>query len=304
MTRFESYEALCRAQIPNASAWRILLGALIVIALWVTGSVILLVGLELLGIRVLSPNGFALGEPMPIVLFLLSFGVVHLALVLVVLLFHRGQIGWILSLRTPWPTRHVPVGAAVVGVIFAAALALTWGIMPPEAQLAPSTWIIWVVPTLLALVIQCSAEEAFFRGYLQGLLAARFGTYWVWLVLPAALFGAAHYNAGSYPGNDGLIALSAALMGLVVGDVTARTGSILAAIGVHLGNNAIGVLLVATPGPLDGLALARADIDPSDTETMRLAILLNIAMIVAGYIGWRIWIARQPGLPTDDDVFK
>ncbi len=45
-----------------------------------------------------------------------------------------------------------------------------------------------------ACLIQTGAEELVFRGYLQQQLAARFASPLIWMVLPALIFGAVHYD--------------------------------------------------------------------------------------------------------------
>ena len=74
---------------------------------------------------------------------------------------------------------------------------------------------------------------------------------------PALLFGFAHY-VPSFP----LIAaltyvLIATMFGILAADLTIRTGSLGAAWGFHLANNALAVLIIAPTGSVSGLALWR-----------------------------------------------
>ncbi|WP_338153259.1 CPBP family intramembrane glutamic endopeptidase [Pseudophaeobacter leonis] len=57
-------------------------------------------------------------------------------------------------------------------------------------------WLGLLPLSLLAVLVQVSAEEVVFRGYLQQALAARFKSPVIWLVAPSALFGLAHYMPG------------------------------------------------------------------------------------------------------------
>jgi len=84
-------------------------------------------------------------------------------------------------------------------------------------------------------------EELFFRGYLLTRLAERWRP-WVAVAVTAALFGLAHM--------DVLHSSFALLVGVLLGWVSLRTGSIRATIVAHAVNNAVGVLAMAlSSGP-------------------------------------------------------
>ena len=114
----------------------------------------------------------------------------------------------------------------------------------------------WLPLALPAILVQTAAEELAFRGYLMQGLAARFRSPLVWWLLPALLFGAAALEPGRVrrrtPGSSCSPPPS---IGLVLADVTARTGNLSAAIGLHFANNVIALLVVALPSPLAGLSL-------------------------------------------------
>ncbi len=117
------------------------------------------------------------------------------------------------------------------------------------------TWVLLLAPALIAIFIQVSAEELLFRGYLQSQLAATARSPIVWLGLPALLFGLLHsWNTDDPQGALIYIAITFVL-GLMLGDLTARTGTLGPAIAIHLVNNAMGILILGNEGLLDGLAL-------------------------------------------------
>ena len=103
--------------------------------------------------------------------------------------------------------------------------------------------------------MQSAAEELAFRGFLMQSLAARFRSPVVWWLLPALLFGALHWNPAELGANAGLGVLASTVVGLALADVTARTGNLSAAIGLHFANNVMAMLVVALPSPVSGLAL-------------------------------------------------
>ena len=78
----------------------------------------------------------------------------------------------------------------------------------------------------------------------------------VWLLLPSILFGAAHLPNGETLTDGALWAVWAGFLGLACADLTARTGSIGAAVGLHLANNLFAMVVIAEPGmPGSGVAL-------------------------------------------------
>lgn len=87
---------------------------------------------------------------------------------------------------------------------------------------------------LLAMaLLPAVAEELLFRGFLLGRIASQFGAT-VGLVLSALLFGAVHLDVAQ--------GLAAGVLGLYLGGVRLRTGSVHAPILCHAGNNAVAVL--------------------------------------------------------------
>lgn len=122
----------------------------------------------------------------------------------------------------------------------------------------------WLPFALAGLLVQTGTEELVFRGYLQQHLAARFRSRWVWMVGPSVLFGLAHYSVQQYGALSWLVVAFTGLFGLVAADLTARTGNLGAAVGLHFANNVSAVLLLGMAGNIDQLALFTAVVDASD----------------------------------------
>jgi membrane protease YdiL (CAAX protease family) len=116
---------------------------------------------------------------------------------------------------------------------------------------------------LVGVLIQTGAEEVLFRGYLQQQLAARFSSPMIWMVLPSALFAALHYQPEVMGDNTWLMMGAVFVFALLAADLTAVTGTIGAAWAMHFVNNALAILVMATDGPLSGLALYIAPISPA-----------------------------------------
>ena len=114
-------------------------------------------------------------------------------------------------------------------------------------------------------------------------LAARFHSRWVWWVLPAVLFGALHYNPLVYGDNTWLVIISAVLSGLIFGDITARSGDLSIALGLHFANNLTVILLLGVPGQLSSLSFYLQKLNVRDVDVMRLEILTSAGVMLAVY---------------------
>ncbi|MCK5772339.1 MAG: CPBP family intramembrane metalloprotease [Thermoplasmata archaeon] len=101
-----------------------------------------------------------------------------------------------------------------------------------------------VGPQIGALIISVSllaplSEEIFFRGYLFGALEKKLGGNPA-ILITAVIFGLAHFNL--------VLFIPIFLMGLVLGWMRERTGSILPSILVHSMNNTLAIVWVMSAG--------------------------------------------------------
>lgn len=133
-----------------------------------------------------------------------------------------------------------------------------------NAAMARSRWLALLPISLAAVMVQAATEEVFFRGYLQQQFAARFPDLPLWLVVPSLLFALLHMGAGGTGANAMLFGIWAAAFGLAAADLTARTGAIGAALGLHAANNIAAVLFVSLAGPGSGLALYHIPLQADD----------------------------------------
>ena len=117
-------------------------------------------------------------------------------------------------------------------------------------------WLAVVPIAAVAILVQSSAEELIFRGYMMQELFARFRSRAVWMGVPALLFGAVHFVNGTSAADGLFYAIWATALGLACGDLVARTGSMGAAIGLHWVNNIFAMLFFGTEDAVDsGYAL-------------------------------------------------
>ncbi len=122
----------------------------------------------------------------------------------------------------------------------------------------------WIVPAVLGILLQTATEEALFRGYLLQQLAVKSRSPLVWMGIPALMFAALHYDPGSDLVDKLWTGGLAFAFSLAAADLTARTGTIGPAIGLHAATNLSGVLLVGLYGRMDGLAAWNLVLNPFD----------------------------------------
>ena len=186
-----------------------------------------------------------------------SFGVAAAGFVILLQLLH-GRGFWSLIGPAAAAKRDLTNVAVLVGFWL-----LVLEVFPPwidTADLAMvrnfGVWLALIPMALVVLLIQVGTEEMFFRGYLQQQLACLSSSRWAWMVLPSLMFGGLHYWNGNGAADGTIWAIWAATLGIACADLTARTGNLGAAIGLHLANNAFALLIVAVEGwPASGVAL-------------------------------------------------
>ncbi|MEX5730091.1 membrane protease YdiL (CAAX protease family) [Rhodovulum iodosum] len=176
---------------------------------------------------------------------------------------------------------------AALGVLYAGLGVLLPTDVEVYRNVTFGTWLTLLPLALPALLVQTSAEELLFRGYLQQQLAARFNRRVVWMGVPAALFAVGHYMPETAGENAKYLALWAGLFSLCAADLTARTGTLGAAIGLHFANNVLAVLVTSLPGAASGLSLYTYAFSAS-SEAMQPLIAIDFAVIGLSWLTCRV----------------
>ena len=294
-SRYAPLAAFADAARPRAEIWRTLLG-LGLVALGYLGAVL---GFFHLMLAVLEPqigawaaarfvDGFGAGRTAPgLTLLLWSFLLLLLPVLVVLRLLHRRSLSSAIG-----PPRRalrdavrvaLPLGLLAVAMMPFAVLSEAAGRRHDLAS-----WLMWLPVALPGLMLQVTTEEVLFRGYLQQQLAARFRSPLAWMVLPSALFALLHFAPGSFGGNAVLIAVWAGLFGLLAADLTARTGTIGAAVGLHLATNFSAIFLVGLWGQLDGLALWNIVVNTRDLGTLLPLLVVDVLALVVSWLVARV----------------
>ncbi|MGB7318521.1 MAG: CPBP family intramembrane glutamic endopeptidase [Planktotalea sp.] len=280
-----------------AEVWRLVLGLILaVFIIWVSAPLlwqVLFYGLSDDAYRTLYDDFETLLLPQSLLLMLFSFGFVWLAVAAVALMLHQ---------RRPETLIGSPPIAWMQAKFVIVALAILFAVLfmlPPYRHDPPlqegadlGRWIALLAPALLAIFIQTSAEEVLFRGYMQQQLAARFSNPLVWLFVPSALFGLAHYAPGTYGGNAWLVVIWAAIFGLFAADLTARSGTLGPAIALHFVTNISALLLIAPQGEMSGLALYRYGFSAADEAAVRAFLPVDFAVMLVSWLTARLALRR------------
>lgn len=251
--RFARYLAPARA---GRAPWRLALGLVIIAATQAIafgvlgGGVWALLGSDAAGTW-LAKLAVA-STPATLLTVLALFVPLLVGVVLAARLLHRRGLRSLLGAHV---LRDAVRGAGVTLAVFAPLVALAWAAGATRPNLPPGIWAALLPLTVLGVAVQTLAEEVLFRGYVLQQLAARFRSRLVWAVLPALAFGALHLDPAGPGGAALAMAGAATLFGLVAADLTARSGGVGLAWGLHLANNLVGLGVMATQGGLTGLAL-------------------------------------------------
>jgi len=264
--------------------WRLALGVFVIGLCWVGGTFIVLFGGQILlgGNGLLAASAEVQDGSTPFgmaILFLTFLGLLAGPMLAAKLLHKRGPA----SLTGP-------IGAMLgdflrvmptIIVFYVAVLVLWLLVYDPTPNLLFSQWLVILPIGLAGLLVQTLAEELAFRGYLMQQLAARFRSPIIWMGLPSLAFGMLHYT-GQYGGQIGiLVVLATGVFGLAAADLTRRTGNIGAAWALHLSNNAVAILFLATEGNLAGMSLWLTPYAMNDTATMSRMIVVDIMTLCA-----------------------
>ncbi|MCR8726499.1 CPBP family intramembrane glutamic endopeptidase [Frigidibacter sp. ROC022] len=289
---FERFIAAARLR---PAIWRLLLGIVLIVLVYVAwlaamaGVMALLGGREGLGRGMVAMGqGRSAGS---MLLLLLSFGGLALGSVVAARVMHRRGPGSLIG-PARQAGRDFLVAVAVVAVVYALVL-LPWAWRFDAVPNLPlSRWAMLLPLALAGVALQTLAEEITFRGYLMQQLAARFRSPLVWMLLPALAFGALHWNPAETGGNTAIVIGAIGLFALAAADLTRRSGSLGAAWGMHFANNCIALLILATGDTLPGLALWRTPYAATD-PVMAWAVAGDFVSIALTWAVLARWLARR-----------
>ena len=278
------------------AVWRILVGAVIIVAIY---------GLGLFGVGFFLNGmaGFDLTQSSQITLivFLASFipiwlgtGAVTRVLFGFSLLYLYGRSG---NIR--WSDFRVAfVYIFVIVLVFELLiLAATWVTgTPPYTRndvVSILDWLIYLLPLIVLVFLQIGAEELFFRGYLLRLIYSRKASLFWAVYVPSFLFGLAHLDPITYGFNSVLYVLNTTVTGVILCFITIWRGNIAMAMGIHFAVNIFAIIIIGhgdTPIGSGG-ALWLSTIAPKSVTLGASMIVITVVEIVL----YSIWTRRRFG---------
>jgi membrane protease YdiL (CAAX protease family) len=279
----------------TAQIWRLCLGLVMAAALFLALSQLvfgtLFQVMEPETVEVILADGQTGQTAGGMLIVLFQLGLLAVAAALVVIMVHkRGPVSLI---------GEPGVAVRQFGVVLLAMLilmAVVW-VLPPYGYDAPlqrnmdlGRWLLLLPVALCAVLVQSGAEEVFFRGYIQQQLAARFKSPLVWMFVPAALFGIAHYLPDSAGSNAWTIVAWATMFGVLMADLTARSGTLGPAIAVHFVNNLSAMVLTSVPDDMSGLALYVLPFGLSDEAQMAAWLPVDFGFMLVSWLVARLAI--------------
>lgn len=290
-TRFPAYRPHMAFAAParrTPEVWRLFAGGMVIVATYM--AFLFLLGAWLVHsygqlIATALVQRIARGDtPGVMILLLWTFLGLAAGPMVAVRLVHRRAAGTLFGPSARKAIADFRTVALPLVALYAALLPLTLGAENIRPGLTLGAFLGYLPFALPGLLIQTGAEELVFRGYLQQQLAARFDRPAIWMGLPSALFAWGHYLPADYGPNAWMVALWAGVFGLLAADLTARTGSLGAALGFHFANNVAALLLVGIEHDLDGLALWSVSVDLSDPGAIGPALAVDSATMLTSWL--------------------
>jgi membrane protease YdiL (CAAX protease family) len=293
MAAYDPHELLVQPARPYAQLWRLVLGLALVVGLSF-GFFLVLGGVLAVFLPVSWMDGLIHGNtPGQLIILLGAFGSLTLSVGAASCVLHKRSLASVigplaLTLSQFW---QVIWRLAVLGAVLSLLPIYDMG-EPLVPNLPLSRWLALLPVSLIVLLIQTSAEEILFRGYIQQTLAARFRHPLMWIGLPSVVFALGHYDPISAGENAWLIAIWAGVFGALMADLTARAGTLGPAIAIHLFNNFSAILVTSTPEVMSGLSLYVMPHGLDDVEMMRHWLKVDLVLIVIFWLVGRLAIRR------------
>lgn len=246
--------------------WRMLLGLFIILLGWLTWTAVVLIGAVLVNLH--SGTGimdamdhlseqFTAGDPLSMTLMLLTFLGIWPAAAMAARWVQRRPFGTLISpeCRIRWGEFWTGAGMAAAMYVVAAVIAIAVVGPPERSDLTVGTWALWTLPIVALTFFQASGEELIFRGYWLQELAALSRSPLVWAVMPALLFGLAHYDPTRDLLMNTVYVMATLVFGLIAALLVWRTGSLSAAMGLHTANNVGAISLTGLKDVVTGSQL-------------------------------------------------
>lgn len=273
---------------------RLVVGSVLVVLLWIATT--MLVILPVMGWASTSFDELMTSN-IGMFAMLLSFAGIWIGVWLALGLVHEDRLGNVLGASGRLSWRDFAKGVVAVVLTSLLSEVLIYAIRPEftRSPLELSAWLLALAPMVLLCLLQTSAEEVLFRGYLMRGLANRFRSPWLWSVLPGLGFLLIHFTPGVTPRDMAMILLTIGALTVLLVMLVYVTGNLGASMGVHMGNNLVAFLFV---GHQDGLAyytlFRGAPIDDGTMTAGQTAALVLVGWVCVALTWWLLVARRSP----------
>jgi hypothetical protein len=298
MTQSPPFQRYVEAAANGRQAiWRTLLGALLIFVIWIAGTIAIIAGLAALFPGSGGSLGIATTTPFGVAAVLLTFLPIWLGVWLAVRFLHRRPFSTVFGAdgRLAWGDFGRGLAAVLIASAVTEAPMLLVDPTLERSSVGLVEWLLLLAPLTALILVQTSAEELAFRGYLVQSLAARFRTPLIWGVLPGLLFTVAHWNGDTPPLMNAAVLIAIAAVAAVTTILVYRTGNLGAAMGVHLGANVFSLLVVSHIDWLGGVALFTGKpVDAAGWTISEAAGIGASGAVMMAIILWLLLAARSP----------
>ena len=285
------FERFIAPAAPKGSWWRVLIGLGIIVLCWLGWSILLV---SVLGAGLLAPfgldsaaldgltNGIRASSPAGVMVFMMTFWGLWIGLWVATRLMHRRPFRTLFhpEKRGAW----ADFGKGVLLILAFHAIGMTAYILtdgpPARSDLPLNIWAVWLVPMVLAIMIQATSEELLFRGYILQHFAQWSRNPIIWAVVPGLVFTAIHYDESIPSGVMLHILFHIFLFSIIAAAAVWRTGNLWMAAGIHVANNIFAIGVVSMEGYGLGFELFLFPIDILERMFVFDVLTSLIALII------------------------
>jgi len=226
--------------------------------------------------------------PAAVLINLFLFGLLIVALAITLAVLHRRRLRDLIGPPVLALRQFRQVTVALLMLVAVVMIVPGDASTAPQPSMAFGRWLLLLPLGVIGLMIQTSAEEIAFRGYIQSQLAAWIPHPALWMGLPSAVFALLHYDPVMNGPNTWVVVAWAFGFGLAAADLTARSGTLGPAIALHLVNNFGAVLIAAPSGNFDGLALYVYPFSLGDGDSLWRWFPIDIMMLGCSWLAARV----------------
>lgn len=241
------------------------------------------------------------GSPASIAASFIMIGLVHLVLwPFLWIAYRRKYLTLVNPLGKPWKS-DVTLGLIYILVLLIGTeiFFLPFGYDASQIRYIwqPSIWLMWFLPMAVIVFVQISAEELFFRGFIQQYLARLVPKRWVYITIPSVVWAMLHYGNIEGRFSSIMIVVVIGAMGIVFADWADITGSLWGPLTVHFGNNFFLIMVYGNTMEPSDLNIIQYNMDAYSDAKIGSYMMIGTVMTLLIYLPVRKRIMARAGAP-------